>query len=98
MHHLDPLLRGFLGLELGARTTILRNEANKSFVFSMSIHRTASGAVKRRGLAEACELLIGFRVIGSNELTRRLASIHTETQEELTGGVRVTIDRDCLRI
>jgi len=36
--------------------------------------------------------------IGGNELTRRLTSIHTETQQELSGGVRLTIDRDCLRM
>ena len=36
--------------------------------------------------------------IGGDELTRRLASIHTDTQQELSGGVRLTIDRDCLRM
>ena len=36
--------------------------------------------------------------IGGNELTQRLASIQSETQQELTGGVRLTIDRDCLRM
>ncbi len=35
---------------------------------------------------------------GGNELTRRLASIHTEAREEINGGVRLTIDRDCLRM
>jgi O-antigen ligase len=43
--------------------------------------------------------MIGVLVwIGGNELTRRLASIQSETQQELTGGVRLTIDRDCLRM
>jgi O-antigen ligase len=43
--------------------------------------------------------MIGVLVwIGGNELTRRFASIHSETQHELTGGVRLTIDRDCLRM
>jgi O-antigen ligase len=36
--------------------------------------------------------------MGGNELTRRLASIHSEAREELSGGVRLTIDRDCLRM
>ena len=36
--------------------------------------------------------------IGGNELTRRLISIHSEAREELSGGVRLTIDRDCLRM
>jgi len=43
--------------------------------------------------------MIGVLVwIGGNELTRRLASIQSETQQEITGGVRLTIDRDCLRM
>lgn len=36
--------------------------------------------------------------MGGNELTRRLASIHSEAREEINGGVRLTIDRDCLRM
>jgi len=44
-------------------------------------------------------VVIGFLLwLGGNELTRRLASIHTETQSEMSGGVRVTIDRDCFRM
>lgn len=44
-------------------------------------------------------LVVGFLVwLGGNELTRRLASIHTEAQAEITGGMRVTIDRDCVRM
>ncbi len=36
--------------------------------------------------------------MGGNELTRRLMSIHTEAREELSGGVRMSIDRDGLRM
>ena len=36
--------------------------------------------------------------IGGNELTRRLISIHSEAREEINGGVRLSIDRDCLRM
>jgi O-antigen ligase len=44
-------------------------------------------------------LVIIFMVwMGGNELTKRLVSIHSETREELTGGVRFTVDRDCLRM
>lgn len=44
-------------------------------------------------------LVIGLLVwIGGNEMTRRLASIHSETRQELSGGVRLTIDRDSLRM
>ena len=44
-------------------------------------------------------LMIGFLIwIGGNELTRRLVSIQSETRQELTGGVRLTIDRDSVRM
>ena len=44
-------------------------------------------------------LVIFFLVwMGGNELTRRLTSIHSEAREELSGGVRLAIDRDCLRM
>jgi O-antigen ligase len=36
--------------------------------------------------------------MGGNELTRRLISIHSEAREEINGGVRLSIDRDCLRM
>ncbi|HWZ83146.1 MAG TPA: O-antigen ligase family protein [Terriglobales bacterium] len=44
-------------------------------------------------------VMIGFLIwLGGNELTRRLVSIQSEAHQELTGGVRFTIDRDCLRM
>jgi O-antigen ligase len=44
-------------------------------------------------------MVIAFLVwIGGNELTHRLVSIHSEAREEISGGVRMTIDRDCLRM
>jgi len=44
-------------------------------------------------------LVIVFLVwMGGNELTQRLISIHSEAREEITGGVRFSIDRDCLRM
>jgi len=44
-------------------------------------------------------LVIVFLVwLGNNELTQRLISIHSEAREEINGGVRLSIDRDCLRM
>jgi O-antigen ligase len=44
-------------------------------------------------------LVIVFLVwIGGNELTQRLISINSEAREEINGGVRLTIDRDCLQM
>ena len=36
--------------------------------------------------------------MGNNALTQRLISIHSEAREEINGGVRLSIDRDCLRM
>jgi O-antigen ligase len=36
--------------------------------------------------------------MGGNEVTRRLLSIHSEARQEITGGTRLSIDRDCLRM
>jgi O-antigen ligase len=50
-------------------------------------------------LGSVLVLVIGFLVwLGGNELTHRLVSIHTEAREEVTGGMRVSIDRDGLRM
>jgi len=35
---------------------------------------------------------------GGNELTRRLISIHSEASKEISGGVRLSIDRDSLKM
>jgi O-antigen ligase len=44
-------------------------------------------------------LVIGFLVwLGGNELTQRMVSIHSEARSEITGGMRVDIDRDGLRM
>jgi O-antigen ligase len=44
-------------------------------------------------------LVIGFLVwLGGNELTHRLVTIHSEARSEITGGTRVAIDRDGLRM
>jgi O-antigen ligase len=36
--------------------------------------------------------------MGGNALTQRLISIHSEAREEINGGLRLSIDRDCLRM
>ncbi|MGO9404759.1 MAG: O-antigen ligase family protein [Terriglobales bacterium] len=44
-------------------------------------------------------MVVGFLLwMGNNEVTLRLISIHSEAREEINGGVRLTIDRDCLRM
>jgi O-antigen ligase len=46
-------------------------------------------------------LIIGIGLLawlGGNELSRRLASIHSETRTEISGGTRLDIDRDALKM
>jgi O-antigen ligase len=46
-------------------------------------------------------LVIGVGLLawlGGSELSQRLASIHSETRTELSGGIRLDIDRDALRM
>lgn len=59
------------------------------------------GAIAKQKVPVAIFLVfvVGFLVwLGGSELTRRLTSIQSETRQELSGGVRLTIDRDCLRM
>ena len=61
---------------------------------------------KREGSWKQPLMLGGFLAVvivflvwmGGNELTQRLISIHSEAREEISGGIRLTIDRDCLRM
>ena len=67
-------------------------------VLAVLLLRTRSGHWKNALMLGAVLLLvIGFLVwLGGNDLTHRLVSIHTEAREEVTGGMRVSIDRDAL--
>jgi len=50
-------------------------------------------------LAVFLVVMVGFLVwLGGSALTQRLVSIQSETRQELSGGVRLTIDRDGLRM
>jgi O-antigen ligase len=63
------------------------------------VHRREGGWKQPLMLGGFLAVVIVFLIwIGGNELTRRLVSIHSEAREEINGGVRLTIDRDCLRM
>ncbi len=52
-------------------------------------------------LALASFLILGLGLVlflGGSELANRLATIHAETRTELTGGTRLNIDRDALKM
>jgi len=69
-------------------------------VLSVLLVRKREGSWKQPLMLGAfLAMVIVFLVwVGGNELTRRLASIHSEAREEINGGVRLSIDRDCLRM
>jgi len=63
------------------------------------VRKRAGGWKQPLMLGAFLAMVIVFLVwMGSNELTQRLMSIHSEAREELSGGVRLSIDRDCLRM
>ena len=61
----------------------------------------AGGRMDKQALALATFLVIGVALVlwlGGGELAQRLASIHADTRTELSGGTRLTIDRDALKM
>ncbi len=69
-------------------------------VLSILLVRKREGSWKQPLMLGAfLAMVIAFLLwMGNNELTRRLISIHSEAREEINGGVRLSIDRDCLRM
>jgi O-antigen ligase len=67
-------------------------------VLGVLLVRTREGGWKQPlMLGSFLAVVIIFLVwMGGNELTQRLISVHSEAREEINGGVRLTIDRDCL--
>jgi len=82
----------------GSRGGMLALAAQVTLLVAISTWRR-----KRRktvvALATFLAIGIGLMVwLGGSELTQRLASIHSETRNELSGGVRIQIDRDVLKM
>jgi O-antigen ligase len=69
-------------------------------VLGVLLFRKREGSWKQPLMLGAFLALVIFFLVwmGGNELTRRLTSIHSEAREEISGGVRLAIDRDCLRM
>ena len=86
----------FLSGSRGGMLAILVQAA----VFAVLVLRAQRGNWKQPLLIGGVLILaIGLLVwLGGSEFTRRMASIHSETQAELQGGVRLTIDRDCFHM
>ena len=74
--------------------------AAQMVVLSVLLLRKRDGSWKQPLMLGAfLAMVIVFLLwMGNNALTQRLISIHSEAREEINGGVRLSIDRDCLRM
>jgi len=95
-----------LAAAIMATTIFLSGSRGGMLAFTVEMCVLATILIKRRTTQRAAWALGVFMVIvvglliwlGGGELTQRLASIDTETRKELSGGMRVAIDRDGLRM
>jgi O-antigen ligase len=91
---------------LMASTIFLSGSRGGMLAFVMQVALLAVIVVWRQKnpkvtLALATFLVIGVGLVlwlGGSELAQRLASIHAETRTELSGGIRIAIDRDALKM
>ena len=74
--------------------------AAQMVVLSVLLLRKRDGSWKQPLMLGAfLAMVIVFLLwMGNNALTQRLISIHSEAREEINGGLRLSIDRDCLRM
>jgi O-antigen ligase len=68
-------------------------------VFFVLLVQQKKGARIAMGAAAFAVVLVGLLTwLGGKELTQRISSISTETRTEISGGMRLSIDRDSLRM
>lgn len=82
----------------GSRGGMLAFAVQMALLAAVLISRRERG---RTAMAIGTFLVLAFAVlawIGSAELVRRMTSIPIETRTELSGGMRLSIDRDCLKM
>lgn len=105
-HHNQKVVATGIGA-LMAGTIFLSGSRGGMIAFAVQMLALAALLVKRSEknwkqpvlLIAAVVVVIALLFwIGGNELTRRVASIQTETRQELSGGTRLTIDRDSLHM
>ena len=89
-----------------ASTIFLCGSRGGMFAFAVQIALLMAIFPKRRersraAIAIGSFLVVAFVVlawIGSGELVQRMTSIPTQTRTELSGGLRLKVDRDCLKM
>ncbi len=95
-----------LAAALMASTIFLSGSRGGMLAFAVQMVFLAALLIKpkkgpRTALAIAVFLVVVVGLltwVGGGELTKRLASIHTETKAELSGGMRLDIDRDGMKM
>ncbi len=108
-HHARGLRKAFAGLAAALMAASIFLSGSRggmlALVAEMAVLATIVAWQKqgRRKVAVALAVLLVAGVallvwLGGGELSQRLASIHTETRTELTGGTRLDIDRDALKM
>ena len=89
-----------------ASTIFLSGSRGGMIAFAVQMALLATFLIKRRRNCRAAVAAGAFLVLalgilawlGGGELADRMASIHTATRTELSGGTRLTIDRDALKM
>jgi len=89
-----------------ASTIFLCGSRGGMFAFAVQIAVLSAVLISRRergrtAMAVGAFLVLAFAVlawIGSGALVHRMTSIPIETRTELSGGMRLSIDRDCLKM
>lgn len=82
----------------GSRGGMLAFAVELALLAALLIQRQARS---RSAVAAGCFLVVALGLLawlGGGELTRRMTSIRTETRTEISGGVRLSIARDGLRM
>ena len=68
-------------------------------ILAVVLMKQRSGSASRSAVGLFLLMVIGLLVwLGGSELSKRMASINLEARKELSGGVRMAIDRDGLRM
>jgi len=104
--HAPKKVAAGIAAALMASTIFLSGSRGGMFAFVVQMAVLTAVVVWRQKsrkvtLALATFLVVGFGlilVLGGGELAKRLATIHAETRTEVTGGTRLNIDRDALKM
>ena len=82
----------------GSRGGMLAIMVELGVLFVLLVRQKKGARIAMGAAAFAVVLVVLLTWLGGKELTHRISSISTETRTELSGGMRLSIDRDSLRM